>query len=488
MGRRIQVLSLTLTLAAAAHGDVREDDWHRVTTPDFEMLTDLAPQDALALADRMTQFRIAAQVLLGQEELSGPPPRMIAFRSAREFRRVFGLRNIAGLTLSSIRQYTLAFGPDGRRGYAARALTAFHEYSHYLMQNNRQMNYPAWWEEGYANFLSTMYAEEDGVVVGHVPPVKRRQMVQPKPWLKDLFDERIVFDWKRRDLEGVYLKAWLLVHMLQLGHLAGLPPFHERVPEMLAKIDAGESTRVAVETSLGVDLPALERTLNAYTRRVSLPTRTLVVDVGHETPMDVQPLTVPEVRHALANAAAAAGNLRHAARLFQEVVDDDPGDIDALVGLSSTTEDPEYSLETAERALALDGDHPGANIRMAELNVTRCSQANRAECLAIWRKSAEFYRRAVRNDPDDVDAAFGLGVIYLHTGQPGDAVGYLQVAHGRAPWVPRINLFLGEAYRLIGDVESARPHLTKAMHWHRDPRWRERAALALSMIESPDDG
>ena len=125
------------------------------------------------------------------------------------------------------------------------------------------------------------------------------------------------------------------------------------------------------------------------------------------------------------------------------------------MGLSSTTNDPEHSLETAERALALDAEHPGANIRMAEVNVTRCSQATRDGCLSIWRESAEFYRRAVRNDPDNVEAALGLGVIYLHVGQPGDALGYLRVAHGRAPWVPRINLFLGEGYRLIGDVERA---------------------------------
>ncbi|MCY3821726.1 MAG: tetratricopeptide repeat protein [Gammaproteobacteria bacterium] len=473
-------------MAVAAGGDDRHDSWHRVTTPDFEMLSDLAPPDALALADRLTRFRIAAQALLGQQELSSPSPRMIAFRSARAFRQVFALRNISGVTLSSISRYTLAFGPDGLRGYDSGALTAFHEYSHYLMQNNRQMNYPAWWEEGYANFLSTMYAQDDGVVVGHVPPIRRRQMVRSRPSLEELFDDRIVFDWKRRDLEGVYLKAWLLVHMLQLGHLSGLPPFHERVPEMLAKIDAGESTRVAVETSLGVDLPALERTLNAYTRRISLPKRTVVVDVEHETPMDVQPLTVAEARHALANAAAAAGNVRHAARLFQHVLDGNPDDIDALVGLSGTTTDPEHSLETAERALALDAEHPGANIRMAELNVTRCSQASRDACLSVWRESAEFYRRAVRNDPDNVEAAFGLGVIYLHVGQPGDALGYLRVAHGRAPWVPRINLFLGEGYRLIGDVERARVHLTKAMHWHRDERWRERAALALSMMDSED--
>ena len=492
MGRGIPALSLTLVLTTCALGDVQDHDWHRVTTPDFELLSDLAPQDARTLADRLTRFRIAVQEVIARQQGQGPPLRIIAFRHRHDFHRVFSLRNkVGGFTLSSLTRYTLAFGPDNRRGYVPRALTAFHEYTHYLLHNRRRMHYPAWYEEGYANFLSTVHVGDDGVVVGDVPAVKRRQMAESRLTVTELLDERIMFDWKRRDLEDIYLKAWLLVHMLQHGHLSGAPPFHARVPEMLTRIDAGEPARVAVETSLGVDLHTLERLLDAYGRRKTLPTRILAIDVESDTAMDVESLTPAEVRRALADAASATGNNGYAAQLFQQLLEQNPNDIDALVGLSSTTNDAERALTTARRALALDGDHPGANVRMAELNVGECRQTTRERCHAIWRKSAEFYRRAVRNDPNGVEAAFGLGVTYLHVGQPGDALGYLRVAHRHAPWAPPVNLFLGEAYRLIGDADRARAHLTKAMHWHREERWRERAALALSMIEttanSPDE-
>ena len=256
---------------------------------------------------------------------------------------------------------------------------------------------------------------------------------------------------------------------------------------MLERINAGAPARDAVEKSLGVDLPTLERMLRAYGKRRSLPTRTVVVDVEHDTPMDVRPLAPAQVWYALARAAAATGNRRFAARLYQRVLEESPDDVDALVGLSATTEDSVRSLTTARRALALNDRHPGANIRMAKLSVNECQQATREQCYQKWRESAEFYRRAVRSDPEGVDAVFGLGVVYLHVGQAGDALGYLRVAYQRAPWAPPVNLYLGEAYRLVGDAESARAHLTKAMHWHRDERWRERAALALSMIESSED-
>ena len=459
------------------------------------MLTDLSPKHARALADRMTRFRLAAQTLLGPQQLSGRSPQILAFRRARDFRREFSLPNIGGFTLSSLDRYKLAFGPDGRRGYASRALTAFHEYTHYLLRHHRQMNYPAWYEEGYANFLSTVYMAEDGLVVGHVPVFTRREMFRSKPRLAELLDERFMFDWKRRDLEAIYLKSWLLVHMLHLGHLsdlpaslpASLPPFHTRVPEMLAMIDAGTPAAVAIETALGVTLDDLGRLLHAYGRRTSLPTQTLVANVDHETPMDVKPMTRAEVRRTLAGAAMATGNDSYAAQLFQQVLEENPDDIDALVGLSATAGDLTSSLETARRALALDADHPDANIRMAELHANKCGQSTRDQCYDILLESAEFYRRALRSDPDGVDAAFGLGVTYLHAGQPGNALGYLRVAYHRTPWAPRVNHFLGEAYRLIGDPERARVHLSKAMHWHREELWRERAARALSMLESTDD-
>ena len=92
------------------------------------------------------------------------------------------------------------------------------------------------------------------------------------------------------------------------------------------------------------------------------------------------------------------------------------------------------------------------------------------------------YRVALQVDPERVDAAFGLGVSYLHSGQPGDAVNYLRVAFRRAPWAPRVNYYLGEAYRLSGNNRKAEIHLRKTLNWDRSAGWRELAKLALGKL------
>ena len=155
--------------------------------------------------------------------------------------------------------------------------------------------------------------------------------------------------------------------------------------------------------------------------------------------------------------------------------------------MSGVAEDRDRALDFAHRALALDADHPGANVRMAELTSDECLHATPQQCAVIWREAAEHYLRALRRDPDHVEAIFGVGLAYLYVGRFDDAVAQLQVAHERAPWMPRVNLFLGEAYRYIGDTARTRAHLTQAMHWHFSKRWRDHAASSLSLLEQPAD-
>ena len=78
-----------------------------------------------------------------------------------------------------------------------------------------------------------------------------------------------------------------------------------------------------------------------------------------------------------------------------------------------------------------------------------------------------------------------LGVVYVHTGKPGDAINYLLVAHRLAPWAPRINYYLGEAYRLSGKEALARLHLKKTYHWDASEDWRKRARISLSLLSLP---
>ena len=92
-----------------------------------------------------------------------------------------------------------------------------------------------------------------------------------------------------------------------------------------------------------------------------------VVDFGEQTEMDYRCLDRMEIRHTLADVAAITRNHDYAAKLYDEVLAEIPDDVDALVGLSYATNDPERATALAKRALAVDPDHPGAIDRVAEL-------------------------------------------------------------------------------------------------------------------------
>ena len=365
MCRLVSLLGLIFS-ATAVSADVQHNKWCQITTPDFELVSDVRQEDGRALARILTSFKLAVEALTG-ERLEGPPLTIIAFRRARDSRRVFANRNIDGGGILLKKRSTLAFVYNDTYPARLRARAAFSEYARYLLRIRQSLDYPAWYDEGYARLLSTMYSSKKGVVVGHVPPIVRPSMARLEPTLAELLEVRRPLPSSRHQRQGIYAKAWLLVHMLELGHLAGLPAFHLRVPQMLARIDGGESAEVAMERSLGVDIATLQHQLEEYGKRKSLPRLSLQVDVSHETAMDSRRLDRMEVRRMLADAAATTGNHNYAAKLYEEVLAENPDDVDALVGLSYATDDLGRALELARRALAVDPDHPEAIDRVAEL-------------------------------------------------------------------------------------------------------------------------
>ena len=486
--RTVAACVVLLALPNAAHADIRLDRWCEIATPDFRLLTDLPPRRAIRLADSLTRFKIAAETLVPRRKSPAPPPlRIVAMRRGRDFREVFAAKKMAGFMQSGLERHTLAFGPDP--GTGAITETAFHEYTHYLMRSRQGLNIPVWYEEGFASFLSTMRFSDTAVTIGAAPLQNFRRLNVRKLSVAELVGERHSLNWGRHDLTRLYAKAWLFVHMLELGDAVGLPPYRERLPRLLALTDAGVAAPQALHLALGAGPAALERQVRRYGGRRALPTRRLAIETRPTESFAPHCLTALEAAYEL-GAAAAARNPAFAARRLTEVVAAQPRHADAWAALSGARQNLAEARQAARRALAVDASHVLANTRMAELKVAECRGMGTDECLDVWEASARHYRRALDGRADAVDAAYGLGVVYLNTGQAGNAVNYLRVAWRRAPWAPRVNFYLGEAYRLTGDDARARVHLRKAMNWDPDARWRERAALALGLLDAakPDGG
>lgn len=135
----------------------------------------------------------------------------------------------------------------------------FHEYTHHFMIRNFPVAYPAWFVEGFAEFLATVDFTKEGNAKVGTPPYYRgyslaMELPIPATRLLTADVEEIAFD--QRD--AFYGRAWLLTHYLNFNKArAG------QLGKYLNAINAGSTNIDAAKESFG-DLAVLDKELKSY--------------------------------------------------------------------------------------------------------------------------------------------------------------------------------------------------------------------------------
>ena len=472
------LLILTTLLAVVAHADPFAHTWCRLATSRFEIITDLKPRNMVRLAEQMEVFRLTAQGFVhGHGKAADLPLKVIVFRDRDDFRTTMKAPNFSGFMQPSLRQGMLIIGPQENNRLLHE--TALHEYSHYLLRNQIDVSFPIWYDEGLASFLSTMRMTKDHVYIGGVPLIDLRRAIRSSLIsLQNTVESRHVYEWEEGELSDFYLMAWGLVHFIELSHQAG---FEDRRPQLDAYLRAGIPP---FETTFGASFARLQSEMLRYTKARKLPRVKLPRPEASLPRNDLQCLTSRERDYELATAMIDR-NPHQALAILEELNAQHPADVRYLIGLSTANAElrrfPE-SLSHAERALTIAPGDTAAQIEYASRLVRECILVRAPGCSEKWRRAVKLFRAGIRQDPGRFDAALGLGLSYLHSGRPGDALNYLKVAYQKAPWAPHINFFLGECYRLIGD-RRALVHLTNARNWSTQEIWQRLADAALAELD-----
>ena len=149
---------LTAALGCATRPlDARE--WLVVATPHFEVVSSLGKDATLELARDAERFHRAVEFVLGAP-LAAPavPTRVYAFDD-RTPGRPFAIRAEAGYFLPTLREALIVLRTgDGWRDDATKELR--HEYVHYLLRSQPGPPLPLWFDEGVAEFLSTVAIDD----------------------------------------------------------------------------------------------------------------------------------------------------------------------------------------------------------------------------------------------------------------------------------------------------------------------------------------
>ena len=484
---RVTVLLLTVCLVGAAYdswGALENERWCKVTTSEFDLYGYVPRIQLQSLADSLLSFNAVTDTYMPGERIRGHRLRVVAFRNQKEFLDVFQQDHFIGFMHPSLRLHLLTFVLEEKK---SRPLTvAFHEYTHFLARSRLDIYVPLWYEEGFAQFMSTMDIRRDKATVGEIPQRRLSRAIRRNAGdIDKILNSTPPFDWSRHDVTENYLVAWAIVHLLFRGVDANNEPLRDRIPELLDQMSKGVLADEALKDLTHTDDDTLVSLLRNHLGKTSRHEQ--VSQIHQDWPKGKHPVTCLDSfeKKMLLGEILLNHNPELAKAYLNDAQEERPDDPNLLVAMSRAhADDYQTAYELAKRAFDIDGENVEANVRIADLLTWPCLLEPVASCNDYLRFASSLYLTALDKSPMRVDAAFGLGVVYLETGRAGDGLNYLRVAHQRAPWSARTNLFLGDAYRLIGDDATAEIYLTKAVLWETQDAWRAKAAELLATVQA----
>jgi tetratricopeptide (TPR) repeat protein len=466
--------------------------WTEVRTESFVLISSAETERALEVVEHLERFRSVAGVLTGATRLDPAlPTRVFAFGDVTDWRSFRPAADVGGVFLSDMEANYIAL--DLSRGTVDSAIdTVLHEYVHFLVRNQvSRIHYPTWYAEGFADAISTARVEEQGLVVGAIPPIRAVWLVRGT-WLplERVVTARSYAGLDARERAMFYAQSWLLVHRLTWGHVGGFEPRHEQMKAYLVRIARGDPPADAFPETFGVGFDEMDAELRRY-----LDHGPPLVLARHDAPdfdfaPRVQPL--PPGAHLLhlcdLQIARGRAGARDAEALARLVLEEHPDDARALVlvSLAMAMQGEPVDRGLAERAVALAPDDPAVLRSAGRLGLLELQRPDLppADRTRIAEQARDLYARAIEQAPEVPAAWAGLGYALLALDDPAGADIALREAFQRARWDLSLALALGELHAEHGEPEGARVLLREVAGSAHDDAMRARAQELLDALDA----
>lgn len=461
-------------LAGAGSGSV-EQRWLKLRSANFELFTTSGERRARDAILYFEQVRSFFEKATGAAPETGPPVRIIAFSSDKEY-KPYQFSEVAAAYASSglDRDYIVMKG-IGSENYPV----AVHEYTHLLLKpTSSSSKIPLWLDEGLAELYSTLKPVGKKVQIGDVIPW-RYLALRTMKWL-DLETLTAVdhdsphYNEKTR-ATVFYAEAWALTHMLTLTE-----QYRPKFEQFLRAAASGDQ-KAAFEQVFGKKMWEVWTDLQTYMRKgqFNVGVYDLKLEKSAEQP-EIREATPVESGVALASLLGAIHKWDESRAAFEGLARENPGDAEVEEGLGYA------ALRAGEREQART--HFG---RAAELDSKNsrlyCDYANLLH--QIGERSATMiplYEKALELDPGLVKAHYGLGFSLLTEGKYDEAVKHLlQVKKVEREQAYGLFNALAYAYQRLGNQTEAIKAAELAKKWAQNPEQTAAAEKTLEYLKSP---
>ena len=377
-----------------------------MSSPHFLVVTDAGDRRGREVAIRFEQMRAVYATLMSHAKVNLPIPlEIVAFRNSKEFRQVAPLWNGKPVQLAGL------FQGASDRCFILLDLSVenpwnvvFHEYAHQLMNGNLNQELDPWFEEGFAEYFSTIEVDSHQARVGKIPS-STYEILQHEGMLKvaDLLrvqhnsgtynesgDRRTVF----------YAESAIVVHYL----------FDHQMISKLAtyfavKIDKKQPVENAIQQAFGMSASDLDKEIRRYVaagqyRYYSMKTPADIETTGYTT----KPLSTESANAVIADVHLHSLDYHEKAMLeFAAVLKSDPNNPAALRGMGYVylqKRDFEQAGEYFRRAAQLDSKDARVHYYSGLLMNLRGARVTKSD---IEYMIGEL-KTAIALDPDFADA------------------------------------------------------------------------------------
>jgi Flp pilus assembly protein TadD len=248
------------------------DNWTKISTPHFEIDTQLNSHDAMRALEMFEQTRGVFEHIGFAHSLPDQPLRVIDLGSDGEYSRFL------------VKPGAYGCYQRGRRGdyiilrdlNPAHDPVAVHEYTHFVVEHSG-LKLPIWLNEGMAELYSTMELRSGQCLIGRPHAGRLAALATYRRLPLDVVFSVDAASHYYNDpsaMQIFYAESWALTHMLALGN--GYAPHFS---SFVQAISAGDSAEAALRSCYGKSLQRIEADLDAYLRQQSFPTVSYQMDL-----------------------------------------------------------------------------------------------------------------------------------------------------------------------------------------------------------------
>jgi tetratricopeptide (TPR) repeat protein len=478
----IPLIVLSLALSAFAG----EPEWVEVRSPHFSVVTDAGEKRGREVALRFEQMRIAFGTLLAKARVNLPVPlQIVAFRNTRE------LNHYVPLWKGKPIQATGLFEGNDDRSFIMLDMSVddpwqvvFHEYAHQLLNGNTSAEFQPWFDEGFAEFYSTIKVNGKETDVG-LPSQTDLDILHHMAWMKvaDLFRVRnnsSIYNESGDHRTMFYAESWLVVHYLFDKMLT---PKLETYFELV--VNKGLPAEDAIQQAFGISSTDFDRALREYFLSDRYAYNKLPVPAGVESDVyTATPLGSNDAKVVMADMHLHSPYYQDkAATEFEDVLKAQPSNPAALRGLGYAylvKHDFQQAGEYFARAVEHDSEDPRALYYSALLVEKEGGPGRDGEDLAVIQKRLE---KSIALNPEFADAYNLLAFADASQGKPDEALRMMAKAATLNPRNVRYSYNLAQMYMMNHKYDEATALLGPLMR-SSDPGVAGQAAQLQLQVES----